>query len=205
MKKAVLALIALLAAAGTAVFVLKKSPDNKMGGFPYSQPSPGMEIQPKESNFAASQRLVFQIKAGLVEGEAILVPAQTAAEGEGFVESQIFGIKSTFLERPAPYAGQITSRVACDSQKYVKERAVPFAGSESRLILAVASGRRLFGSCSAEEIKFAAVIWAAFDRQRGQAVTVKLFKPVAGPQDIAPAQQEALQVLRKLANLSSGE
>lgn len=200
MKKIVFGILLLVVVGGSAFFVFQQ---RKAGeeGFSYSQSSADIQIKPKESNFAAGQRSIFQVSAGSIEGEAVLTPVPAAGEGGSLVEAQLYGVKSAFQERPAPYGGQITAKIACDSQKYIQERAIPFGGGDGWLILAVASGRRLYGSCTAEEIKYASVFWAAFDEKKMQAVTVKLFKPVGSLEEIGASQQELVRVLRRVMGL----
>jgi hypothetical protein len=199
MKKTAIGILAVVLA--VAIFIGVKFLPNKGGGFPYGRSSSEIQVSPKENDFAVGRRTAYQVRSGDIEGEAILTPVHSATEADAMVDSQIFGVKSAFQERPAPYGGQITALIACDPQKYVKEQTVPFAGKDARLLLAVASGRKVYGSCSAEEIKYASIFLSAFDDARGQAITVKLFKPVANMAEIQPSQEALLKILHHLLSL----
>lgn len=170
----------------------------KRDGFPYGPSSADVQILLKEHTSAVGQRYVYLVKAGDIEGEAVLTSAPTSTIGRAIVDSQIVGVTSPFENSVAPYPGQITSLIACNTRKYVKEQNFRFGSVETKLVLAVASARRIFGSCSADEIKHAAIFWAAYDEQRRQVVTVKLFKPISGPDNVAESQQEILRIFRKI-------
>lgn len=175
----------------------------KEDGFPYGPSSADVQIALKHRNSNAAQRSVYLIKAGDIDGEAILDYALTAEAGRSMVHSQMAGIKSSFENMRAPYGGQITSRIDCNAQKYMKEQTVPFAGMETRLILAVAGGRRIFGICTIEQVQYASAFWSAYDEKRELVLTIKLFKPVADPKEIDQAQQQVLQTFWKVISPST--
>lgn len=172
-------------------------------GFPYSESSAGVQIKLKE-NTSAAQGSVYTITAGQIDGEAVLNSAPTASLGQSLVNSQIVGVESTFQNSRAPYAGHITALIECNTNKFVKEKIVSFAGAETKLILAVTSGRRIFGVCSIEEVKYASVFWSGYDEQRRQVLTVKLFKPITDPNKIEESQQEIFGIFQKVINHPGG-
>lgn len=170
-------------------------------GFPYSKSSDETQITFDES-ISADQRSFYMIKSGEVDGKATLTSAADATVGQSVINSQIFGIKSTFENTTAPYPGFITQEIACETKKYVKEESVPFAGKESKMILAVVSGRRLFGICSLEEIKYASLYWTAYDEKRKHVVTIELFRPITDLSMIEESQKELQQIFNKVMNHS---
>ncbi len=170
----------------------------KDDSFPYSSSSTDVKIILREHPSDVDQRSVYLIKFGDIEGEAVLTPAFTKSEGQADIDSQIISITSTFRDSVAPYPGHITSSIRCDSTKYLKEKILSFRGADTKLILAVASGRHIFGVCSSNEIKYASAFWAAYDEQRKLVVTVKLFKPIGDPNKIEESQEEIRSVFNKV-------
>lgn len=166
--------------------------------FPYSNSSADIHIILDESTSIKSQRSFYEIKSGIVEGKVTLTAAATISLGQSIINSQIFGIKSTFESTTAPYPGFITQVIACETKKYVKEQDLSLGGKAGKMILAVVSGRRLFGICTLEEIKYASLFWTAYDQERKQVVTVELFIPVTDLNKIDESQKEILQILNKL-------
>lgn len=169
--------------------------------FPYSDSSIDTHITLEESTSAA-QRSFYTITNGSVEGKASITLATDATVGQSLISSQIFGIKRSFESTTAPYPGFITQVIACETKKYVKEESISFAGKPSKMILAVASGRRLFGICSLEEIKYASLFWTGYDEQRKQVVTVELFKPIEDLNKIDESQVKLKEIFRKVINHS---
>jgi hypothetical protein len=195
----------LLLAAGSAVviFVTAKTWLKPEQDFPYGNSS-DLQIQLKEHRLEGERNSVYFIKSADIEGEAALTPAPTLDLGQSFVNSQIVGVKSTFESSRAPYAGQITAMIDCHTKKFVKEQTLPFLGGESTAIMAVATGRHIFGSCSVDEMKYAAIVWAGYDQKRRQVLSVKLFKPVQGALQVELAQQEILRVLKTVIQQPGG-
>lgn len=189
------ALIGVTVAIGNYWFVKESS-------FPYSDSSADIQIILDESTSEKAQRSFYEIKSGVVEGKATLTSAATFSLGQSITNSQIFGIKSTFENTTAPYPGFITQVIACETKKYVKEKNISLGGKAGKMILAVVSGRRLFGICSLEEIKYASLFWTAYDEQRKQVVTVELFKPITDLNNIDESQKEIQQILTKVINRS---
>jgi hypothetical protein len=172
--------------------------------FPFSPPSAEVQIKRSERPLAGEKNSVYIIKAGAVEGEAVLTSSPTPVLAQSLINSQIIGVTSTFESSRAPYPGQITAMIECYAKKYVKERIVPFAGSQTKLILAVANGRRISGSCSVEDIRYASAVWAGYDGKRRQVVSVKLFKPLSNPAEIDGSQQEIFRIFGKIINYTGG-
>lgn len=183
---------------GAGVFYLR---GNK--GFPYAAPAGDVEIKLK-GNGSTAQGEVYEITAGDVHGEATLVSAPTSNIAQGIVNSHIVGVTSTFRNSRAPYAGQITAVINCDTKKFVKEQPMPFLGQRAEMVLAVANSRRIFGICAINEVKFATGTWAGYDADRKQVLTVKLFKPVDDPGAIEDSQKSIVQVFQKVINQQGG-
>lgn len=193
----------LVAGSVVVVFVTGNSWLMPSEGFPYGH-STDLQIQLKGYRVEGERSSVYSIKSDDVEGEATLTPAPTIDLGQSFVNSQIVGVKSTFQSSPAPYAGQITATIDCHTKKFVKEQTLTFRGTESTAVLAVATGRHIFGSCSVDEIKYAAIVWGGYDQKRRQVLSVKLFKPVRGAPQVELAQQEILRVLKTVIQQPGG-
>lgn len=168
--------------------------------FPYGQPSLDVQLKLKYYDPTAMRTAVYSIKAGDVEGEADFVSAPTPDLGQLILHSKITVLQSTAGNMRAPYGGEITTTIECTSRKYVKEQAFSFRGLSSKLILAVASGRKNFGVCSLEEVGYAALYFAAYDEQKKHVLTVQLFKPITDPNKIEISQQEILKILQKVIN-----
>jgi hypothetical protein len=171
--------------------------------FPYGH-STDLQIQLKGQRTEGERSSVYSIKSDDVEGEATLTPSPTIDLGQSLVNSQIVGVKSTFESSRAPYAGQITAIIDCHTKKFVKEQTLAFLGKESTAVLAVATGRHIFGSCSVDEMKYAAIVWGGYDQKRRRVLSVKLFKPVVGASQVELAQQEILRVLKTIIQQPGG-
>jgi hypothetical protein len=167
-------------------------------GFPYSRSSSDFKISLKQKSTSPARRSIYAVDAGQIDGEAVLSYAPTKSVGQSMVSSQLAGIKSPFETMRAPYAGQITSHINCSAQKYLKEYELSFAGEDTHMVLAVASPRRVFGSCAVEQIKYASLFWTGYDDRRKQVVTVKLFKAIESLNEIDVAQKELTQAFYRL-------
>lgn len=165
---------------------------------PYLHASSEVQILKKDSQ--GSHGTLYSIKAGDIDGEAVLTSAPTATVGQSIIHSQVVGIESAFASSRVPYAGHITAQMDCNAKKFVKEQSFIFEGEQTKLILAVANARRILGSCLLEEIKHVSGFWAAYDQQRKQVLTLKLFKRVEGPEQIDQSQQEVKRVFQKIIN-----
>jgi hypothetical protein len=185
------------------IFVTGKSWLMPGEDFPYGH-SADLQIQLKGHRAEGERSSVYLIKSADIEGEATLTSAPTIDLGQSFVNSQIVSVKSTFESSRAPYAGQITAIIDCHTKKFVKEQTLPFLGEESTAVMAVATSRHIFGSCSVDEMKYAAIAWAGYDRKRRQVLSVKLFKPVQGAAQVELAQQEILGILKTVIQQPGG-
>lgn len=170
--------------------------------FPYSDSKADIQITLDESTLNKAQRSFYEIKAGAIDGKATFTSVSTFSLGQSIMNSQIFGIKSTFESTTAPYPGFITQVIACETKKYVKEQNIVFSGKASKMILAVVSNRRLFGICSLDEIKYTSLFWTGYDEKRKQVVTIELFNPVTDISKINESQNEIIQIFNKIINRS---
>ncbi|MBN8542141.1 MAG: hypothetical protein J0L82_17245 [Deltaproteobacteria bacterium] len=174
--------------------------------FPYGKSSADVQIVLKEHDPSAMRTAVFSIQANDIEGEADLVSAPTPNMGRMIVDAKISTIKSTVENMHAPYGGEITKTIECKARKFVRERQISVPELESKLILAVATNRKIFGPCALEEIGNAAIFFAAYDKKRNQVVTVQLFKPLkfvnatVDTTQIEEFQEAAIRILAKLMN-----
>ena len=158
----------------------------------------------KEKSSEKTGRAIYTVTAGDIDGQATITSVSSASEGKTMVSAEIVGVKSTFGSRNAPYGGHITSTIRCYTQKYVKEKSIFFANEKTQVILAVASNRRIFGICAADEIKYATAVWSAYDKSKSRVLTVKLFKPITDPIQIEKSQKEILQIFNEvIKNLQS--
>lgn len=203
MKRALLGFFIAAAIVISASFAVKFWSESD-GGFPYGQSSEGLEIKQKDPSFGAAEGRAFRIKSGDIEGEAMVTAAPMKSAGQSMVNAELVGVKSTFQVSRAPYGGHITSFIDCEANKYIKEQNVAFAGAQTQMIMAVATARRIFGSCSTDQIKFASMIWSGYDEVRKQVLTVKLFKPVNDASAINQSQEEIFKVFQKVISHPGG-
>lgn len=172
--------------------------------FPYAAAVSGVQITLKDPAMVGEPRATFTIAAGDIDGEAVLTKDLMASQAQSFVDSEIVGVTSTFKSSIAPYPGYITTLMDCDTQKYLKEENFVFEGEATKLIFAVASDRRVYGTCSMGDVKYASVFWVAYDKRRRQAVSVKLFKPISNPAEVENTQQEILPIFKKIMHEAGG-
>ena len=163
--------------------------------FPYAIPTDEVQITLKTEPSASST--VYSVKANDIDGEVLLSPASQSV-GDSIVNAVLVGVTSTFENRRAPYAGHISEQISCATQKYLKEQKIRFENRDTTLVLAVANDRRIFGSCTTEQIKYAAAVWAAYDEKQQQVVTVRLFKPIDDQHPVERAQDELVQIFGKV-------
>lgn len=165
--------------------------------FPYGESKNGLSIVLKESGQGVRKYLISSKGIG---GDASVISVSNSKDGQLIVDSELYGVKSSFESRAAPYPGAITTTISCATQAYIKEQSLMFLGQATELILAVASNRQIFGICTNEEIKYAAAVWSAFDTKRAQVVTVRLFKAIKDIKDITEVQAELTKVLERIIN-----
>jgi hypothetical protein len=139
----------------------------------------------------------YIVTSGDIDGQATATSVSSLNSAQSIVNAEIVGVKSTFNNANAPYGGHITKTIQCFTHKYVTEKNIDFAGEKTQVVLAVASSRRIFGICTADEVKFASGVWAAYDKSKSRVLSVKLFKPVTNPTQIAKAQEDILLTLSK--------
>lgn len=167
--------------------------------FPYANQFPEIRAVLKKHASSPVRQTVYTLSAGAIQGEAILTPAPTVAVGRSIVDSQFAGVKGSYTKMRAPYTGQVTSHIDCSAKKFVEERPLMFNGIETPAILAVTGPRRIFGTCSLDQVKYASVFWSVYDSQKGQVLTIKLFKSVSDLDSINRAQQELFQLFQNLS------
>lgn len=157
-----------------------------------------VQIVLKQPASEKNRRAVYSVTSGNIDGLATVTSVTSASDAQTMVNAEIVNVKSTFDSSNAPYGGHITATIKCHTQKYVKEKEVIFEGEKTQAIVAVASNRRIFGICSADEVNFASGTWAAYDKNKNRVLTLKLFKPVSQASQIEKAQQDILQIFSKV-------
>jgi hypothetical protein len=140
---------------------------------------------------------LYKVCLGDIEGEISLTPESSAVVGGVVVNSLVLGVESVFDDSRVPYGGQITSTITCENRKYLKAHAIDYGGKGTKLVLAVANGRQIFGACGADQIKYVSAVWAGYDEINGRVITIKLFKPVVNISDIESFQSDVLRAFEK--------
>lgn len=186
--------ILLLFVSAAGAFYLYSRPE----AYPYASSSAETRITMLANASAGDPRAFFRIESGDIKGEAVLTSVAGAGEGKAIVESELFSARSAFADRPAPYPGHVTSRIECTARKFAREEPLPFGGTETRLVLAVAGPRGIVGSCLVNHVKFASASWTAFDARRGQVVSIKLLKPVSEVSQVREAQNDLVRIFREV-------
>lgn len=143
------------------------------------------------------RRSSYKLCSGDIEGEIVLTAESSADVAEVIVNSLISGLKSTFADSRAPYGGQITSIIGCSNRKYVKEHTLVFDDRNTKIVLAVANDRQIFGICAEDQIKYVSALWAAYDSSKKRLVVVRLYKPILLVKDIDVSQVEILRIFEK--------
>lgn len=151
-----------------------------------------------KSSSETTRRSIYTINSGDIDGQATITAVDSATTAQSMVNAEIVGVKSTFNNSNAPYGGHITSTIKCHTHKYIKEKSLNFSGEKTQVILAVASSRRIFGICAADEISFASGTWAGYDKTKSRVLAVKLFKPISNPVQIDKSQQAILEIFNKV-------
>ena len=143
------------------------------------------------------KRSSYKICSGNIEGEIVLTAEGSHEVGLVVINSLIFGLKSTFADSRAPYGGQITSVIGCITKKYVKEQTIVFDKRDTKIILAVANDRQIFGICAEDQIKYVSAVWAGYDGPKERVAVVRLFKPIVSLNDIDAFQKDILRTFEK--------
>ncbi len=198
LKMQLLILFVLISLLGL-VFFTGKLLIEKKEKFPFGESSGEIQITFKDHASTNTQRFLIKATEN-IEGEAVFASVPTKSMAQLLISSIIVGSKSSFGDRTAPYGGHISSQIVCNTQKYLKEQVILFRGSESKLILAVTNSRRMLGECSIDQVKFATAIWAVYDEQRKQILTIRLFKPILNLKNIEESQAEVLRIFLKIIN-----
>ena len=145
-----------------------------------------------------NQTSIYTVTAGKIDGEATVTAVGNETDGKSTVDAEIYGVKSTFTNRNAPYGGHITATIECHTQKFIKETTLPYNNEKTEIILAVASDRKIFGICMADEIKYASGTWAAYDKTKSRVLSIKLFMPVANSAQVNQAQQDIKKIVNEV-------
>jgi hypothetical protein len=143
------------------------------------------------------KRSTYKFCSGDIEGEIVLTSEDSYEVGRVIINSLIFGLKSTFADSRAPYGGQITSMIGCINKKYVKEQTIFFDERATKIILAVANDRQIFGICAENEIKYVSAVWAGYDAPKKRVAVIRIFKPIVNLNDIDPSQKDIMRVFEK--------
>lgn len=183
---------------GLAALLFFWGSSEKEQTFPYGKPSTEIKIQERKMSNLSDSTRVFVIQSRDVEGEALLTLVSTSEEGQSLVNAEIMGVKTTFQMSRAAYAGHISAVIDCQTQKFVEERTHAFGQGEARVILAVANARRTFGNCSEKEIQYAVAVGAAYDAKSQLVLSVKLYQPVHGPEQIKESQENLLRFVSQI-------
>lgn len=156
--------------------------------FPYGKPD-HVKIQFNSEVSNPGGRQIYDLTGENARGQAIVTSMGSKNEALRLVDAEIVGIRSTYEKMTAPYPGQITKAIECDTKKFVRELALPPGEVTGSVIVAAANDRRIFGVCAADEVKYVGGVWAAFDEARRNLILVKLYAPVGGPEEIEAVQK----------------
>lgn len=140
---------------------------------------------------------LYKVCVGDIEGEISLTAESSASVGGAVVNALLLGVESVFDDSRVPYGGQITSTITCENRKYLKEHAISYGGKSTKLVLAVANGRQIFGACGVDQIKYVSAVWAGYDEINGRVIIIKLFKPVMSTGEIESSQLDVLRAFEK--------
>ncbi len=169
--------------------------------FPYPSTDKSIIIESKKNEPQADQPLVFSVRTVDGDGTATLIPSPSKQEADSIIHSLQVSIRSPFEQSRAPYAGHISDVIVCKTKKYLKNQSYVFRGSKTEALLAVANDRLVVGSCDQDQMKNASLFWAGYDELRQQIIVVKLFKPLKNAQSVTDAQNELIEILKKIIPL----
>lgn len=144
-------------------------------------------------------RKTYEFKDSGTLGEASLSFVSTSEMAENVMHAFVAGIKTSFENRSAPYAGHITADIDCVARKYLREQSVPFGETQARLVLAVANDRQL-SVCSVEQIQYVSGFWTTYNKNKQQVLSIKIFQRVTRLDTIEDQQQDLLSTLQKIAS-----
>lgn len=159
-------------------------------GFPY----PAAESLKIAEKSTTEGRRSFSI-AGPVVGEIELIAFDDEAVAKAFIGAEQAGVRSAFGDKINPYVGQVTSLVECDARIAPKDYGVSFAGREATLVTGGANTRKVFGACTADELKYVGGFLAAYDREKRWVAVVRLFKPAPSLAEYPALQEEMPEML----------
>jgi hypothetical protein len=141
---------------------------------------------------------VFQNKDYEVHARGTQITDEKAAKQMGEVE--LTNIQKIFDSRRNPYEGQITDVIQCD--KSLKPRPFTFkiGSQEVHGIMAGANTRKIFGSCSYDQLDYWASYFNFYDAQSHMLLEFRIFKKVsaAKPSQIPKLSNELTQVSKDL-------
>lgn len=143
-------------------------------------------------------RKIYEFEDKGTVGEATISSISSPETAKKIMNSFTAGIKSSFENRSAPYAGHITADIDCVARKYFKELEVPFGEAQAHLVLAVANDRRL-SVCSLEQIKYLSGFWTSYNKKKQHVLSIKTFKPMTHLENADDQQQDVLRTLQTIA------
>jgi hypothetical protein len=141
---------------------------------------------------------VFRNKDYEVHTRGTQVTDEKVAKQMGEVE--LTNIQKIFDSRRNPYEGQISAVIQCD--KSLKPRPFTFkiGVQEVRGIMAGANARKIFGSCSYDQLDYWASYFNFYDVESHMVLEFRIFKKVsrAKPSQILYLSNELTQVSKDL-------
>lgn len=189
---AALAIVGLLGV-GSAVFWYTSPPV-----FPYGRPE-GLKIQFVPEISSGADRQVFELRGEASRGQAILTKSPSKKEALQLIDAEMVGVRSTYEKTTAPYPGQITKTIECDTKRFVRERDLPAGELTGSVVVAAANDRRVFGICALDEVKYVGGVWAAYDEARRSLVLVKIYASVNRPAEIETVQKKLWETFLEIA------
>lgn len=133
-----------------------------------------------------------------ISGDITYKETQNINSATQIIDTQLFSIKSSFKKMNAPYGGHVTKHITCDTEKYLKEIPFIYQGQETKIILAVATARKLFGGCAKQQIKHAALFWVAYDKKISKIIIIRLFKPLEEIEQIEIFQKKLFDEMKNI-------
>jgi hypothetical protein len=163
------------------------------------------ETAQSHSEIAQGFNLVFRNKNYEVHARGTQVTDEKAAKQMGEVE--LANIQKIFDSRRNPYEGQISEVIQCD--KSLKPRPFTFkiGVQEVRGIMAGANARKIFGSCSYDQLDYWASYFNFYDQGSQLVLEFRVFKRVNGVRaaQIAKLSSELLHVSKDLLRVRTAK
>lgn len=140
----------------------------------------------------------FKNKEYEVHARGTQITDEKAAKQMGGME--LTNIQKIFDSRRNPYEGQISDVIQCD--KSLKPRPFTFkiGAQEVRGVMAGANARKIFGSCSYDQLDYWASYFNFYDAESHMILEFRIFKKVSGarPSQIPKLSNELIQVSKDL-------